>query len=258
MPIRVTCNKCHTRFNVSEKFAGKEGPCPKCKTKIRVPDASEEVVIAAPKMSGPVDSKGQAVLKPLSRKETKISRIQLTLIAASMIGFLAIAFVMRIMIPEKADFPDWLLAISAFLVAPPLVYVAYAFLREQDLDGFVGNELWARVMICSAVYALTWIAMPLAAFAFNDSYEVGSFVIAGVAMLGIGGVTGMLSFDFDYFMGSVHYGLYMATCLLGRWLAGVGMLPTNAPKSNLVPVGVSELNLEQWLETLMAGVVWLV
>ena len=63
----------------------------------------------------------------------------------------------------------WLLGLSAFLIAPPLVYVAYAFLREQELDSFMGNELWARVLICSAVYALTWIAMPLAAFALNDS-----------------------------------------------------------------------------------------
>ena len=252
MPIRVTCNKCHTRFNVSEKFAGKEGPCPKCKTKIRVPDKTEEVVIAAPKASGPVDSTGKAILSPLRRKETTISRVQLTLIAVSIIGFLAIAFVMRILIPDKAEFPMWLLGLSAFLIAPPLVYVAYAFLREQELDSFMGNELWARVLICSAVYALTWIAMPLAAFAFNDSYEVGSYVIAGVAMLGIGGVTGMLCLDLDYFLGSVHYGLYLGICLLGRWLAGVGFLPINEPKATMVPVGVSDLNIQQWLESLSA------
>ena len=121
MPIRVTCSKCHTRFNVSDKFAGKEGPCPKCKTKIRVPDKTEEVVIAAPKTSTPLDSKGESVLKPLRRKETKISTVQLTLIAVSIIGFFAIAFVMRLMIPDKTDFPTWLIGLSAILVAPPLV-----------------------------------------------------------------------------------------------------------------------------------------
>jgi hypothetical protein len=254
MPIRVTCSKCHTRFNVSDKFAGKEGPCPKCKTKIQVPDKSEEVVIAAPKTGAPVDSKGQSVLKPVRRKETKISTVQLTLIAVSIIAFLAIAFVMQLLITDKTRFPSWLLGLSAFVVAPPLVYVAYAFLREQELDAYLGNELWARVLICSAVYALTWVAMPLAAFAFNDSYEVGSYVLAGVAMLGIGGVTGMLCFDSDYFIGSVHYGLYMGICLLGRWLAGVGLLPTNPPKSNLVPGGVSGMNIEHWLESLTACV----
>ena len=27
----------HTRFKVSDKFAGQEGPCPKCKAKIKIP-----------------------------------------------------------------------------------------------------------------------------------------------------------------------------------------------------------------------------
>jgi DNA-directed RNA polymerase subunit RPC12/RpoP len=201
MPIRVTCNKCHTRFNVSEKFAGKEGPCPKCKTKILVPEKSEEVVIAAPKDAGPVDSKGRSILKPIRRKETRLSGVQITMIVVSIIGFVAASVIMRLMTSDQSEFPLWLMGLAALLIAPPLVFVAYTFLRDQELDPFRGNELWGRVFICSAVYALTWIAMPLAYFAFNDSYEVGSYVVAGVAMLSIGGVTGMFCFDFDYLIG---------------------------------------------------------
>lgn len=260
MAIRVTCNKCHTRFNVSEKFAGKEGPCPKCKTKIRVPDVSEAVVIEAPKAAGPLDSQGRPVLKPIKRKETVLSAVQLTIIIVSIIGFLAAALVFRFMIEEPSEFPYWLMGFSAFLIAPPLVYVAYAFLRDSELDPFYRQELWARVMICSAVYAISWIAMPLAAFAFNDSYEVGSYVAAGVAMLAIGGVAGMLCFDFDFIMGSVHYGLYMSICLLGRWLAGVGILPVSALKSTTIAPAVSELSWEHWWEVgccqLVSGVPW--
>jgi hypothetical protein len=247
MSIRVTCPKCHTRFNVSDKFAGKEGPCPKCKTKIRVPDKSEEVVIAGPKPTA-VDSKGRSVLNPIKRKDTILSPIQLTIIIASIVGFLVVAFLLRTMIPETKDFPMWLMGLSALFIAPPLVYVAYAFLRDQDLDPFRGSELWGRVLICAAVYAITWIAMPIAYYAFNNHYEVGSYVIAGIAMLVTGGVTGMFCFDLDYFMGSVHYGLYMGICLLGRWLAGVGLLPVDPPKNlNLKPVSelFHGLNLEQ-------------
>ena len=215
-------------------------------------------MIAAPKTSGPVDSTGRAVLKPLRRKETVLSKIQLTLIFVLIIGFLAISFVFQTLIPDRSEFPLWLMGVSAFLIAPPLVFVAYAFLRDQELDSFKKRELWARVLICSAVYAVTWIAMPLAAFAFNDSYEVGSYVIAGVAMLGIGGTTGMLCFDFDFLMGSVHYGLYMGICLLGRWLAGVGLLPTNLPNANRFPSVVFDLLGEQWLENIAASVAWIV
>ena len=241
MAIRVTCNKCHTRFNVSDKFAGQTGPCPKCKTPIKIPDKSEEVVIQAPKSDGPTDSQGRAIVDPIRRKETAISAVQLTIIGACVVGFLAIAFVCQSMV-KKEEFPMWLLAVAAFALAPPLVYGAYTFLRDQELDFFVGQELWARVLICSAIYALTWLAFPLAYFAFDDSYELGSYVIAGIAMLGVGGVTGMLSLDLDYFMGSVHYGLYMGVGLLGRYLAGLGTLPTNIIDKTIPVPGTTQIS----------------
>ena len=248
MPIRVTCNKCHTRFNVSEKFAGKEGPCPKCKSKIRIPDKSEEVLIAAPTASGPVDSKGQAVVKPIRRKETVLSSVQLTIIAVSIIGFLAAAYMLGQAYADSTKFPLWLMGLSAVLIAPPIVYVAYAFLRDAELDPFRGQDLWGRVLICSAIYAIAWAAMPLAYLAFDNHYEVGSYVIAGVAMFGIGGVAGMLCFDLDYFMGSVHYGLYLGVCLLGRWIAGVGALPIDPPRTPGVVPAVTGLSAESLIE----------
>lgn len=257
MSIRVTCTKCHTRFNVSDKFAGKEGPCPKCKTVIRVPDKSEEVVIAAPKASGPLDSTGRPVLKPISRKETILSGVQITLIVASIVGFLIAALVLRIMITEPADFPYWLLGLSAFAIAPALVYVAYAFLRNQELAPFLGQELWVRVMICSAIYALAWLAMPLGQYAFDGNYEIGSYVLAGIVMFGLGGVTGMFCFDLDYVMGTVHYGLYLGTCLLGRWIALREILPTNPTGDDLVPPPAAAMYLEPVLHALASCLPWL-
>src|SRR6187401_2984774 len=60
MAIDVTCASCKTRFQVSDKFAGKQGPCPKCKKIITVPTKKDEVVIHVPE-SGPKDSKGVLV-----------------------------------------------------------------------------------------------------------------------------------------------------------------------------------------------------
>ena len=72
MPIQVTCPGCLSRFTVSDKYAGKKGPCPKCKKEIMVPDKAQEVVIHAPEVSGPKDSKGVAVLKPIKRGEFRV------------------------------------------------------------------------------------------------------------------------------------------------------------------------------------------
>lgn len=225
MAIRVTCPGCHTRFNVSDKFAGKEGPCPKCKKRIKVPAKNEEVVIATPDV-GPKDSKGRSIVKPIKRAETQVSNVQWTIIGVCIVGFLLVSLMLRIMTGGDVEaVPIWLLAAASFLIAPPIVYVAYLMLRDTDLGTFDTAGLRNRVLICSAVYAALWLAMPLGYYAFDNEWELGSWLTATIPMLGIGAAAGMMVFDLEYLLGLVHYGLYLGVCLLGRWIAGIGVLP---------------------------------
>lgn len=96
MAIDITCAGCKTRFQVSDKFAGKQGPCPKCKAIITVPAKKDEVVIHAPEMSGPKDSKGQLVLKPIFRQEARISSLQIGAIVGSVVFTLVLALLLRL------------------------------------------------------------------------------------------------------------------------------------------------------------------
>lgn len=228
MPIRVTCTKCHARFNVSEQFAGKEGPCPKCKTKIRVPLPSEEISISEPKLKGPTDTQGKAIIDPIKRQDTVLTSLQITLIAAGIIGFFVVALVLRFMIEPDAWHATvgWvLMGIGAFAVAIPLVFVAYVLFRDQELEGFLGSDRLRRVAICSVVYALAWIMLPVAEYAFGGKYETGSYIMAAVAMFAAGTVAAVACFEFEWLMGSAHYGLYFGIALLGRVLAGLPALP---------------------------------
>ena len=234
MSIRVTCPKCHARFNVSEKFAGRSGPCPKCKSTIAIPKQEEQIVIAEPE-HGPKDASGRSILKPIGRTETRISSVQLTIIICAIVGFLLAALVLNIAIADKSKFPGFILWISAIAIALPICYAGYTFLRDPELGSFLGRELWTRIGICAVVYALTWLAMPLGKFAFSDSYEIGAWVIALVLMLGVGGAAGMLSFDFDYLTGLLHYGLYLGLCIIGRLICGIGVLPQNGADTRPVP-----------------------
>jgi hypothetical protein len=228
MSIRVTCPSCHTRFNVSEKFAGKEGPCPKCRGVIRIPTASEEVIIQAPQTSGPKDSQGQSILKPIRRKETVLSSVQIASIAVSIVGFLIAALILRLMLADDVSkFPLWIMIAAAFGIAPPLAYVGYHLLRNQELGSFHVSELRKRVAISSLIYAALWLIFPVAYYAFNNEYSLGTYLTAITAMLAIGGAAGMYCFDLEYFMGLVHYGMYFVICLVGRWLAGLGFLPSD-------------------------------
>lgn len=236
MPIRVTCTKCMARFNVSEKFAGREGPCPKCQTVIRIPKPSEEVVVHAPETSGPTDTKGRPVLKPLRRNETVLTPVQIVLIAVTIIGFLIGALLLRTAFPDPATIPLWLLPAILTGLAPACVLGAYTFLRDQEAGAFQGRTLLVRVLITSAVYAVSWVAMWLAAFAFDNNYGPASWLTASVVMLGIGGLAATLVLELDWWMGLVHYGLYYGASLLLRLCSGAGPFPNDATSAPPVPV----------------------
>jgi hypothetical protein len=235
MSIRVTCPGCHTRFNVSDKFAGREGPCPKCKKPIKIPDKTEEVVIHAPE-TGPKDSQGRPVLKPIARKETKLSSAQIAIIACTIIGFLMAALLLN-QVYEPGDFPGWLLWLGAFGLGVAVSYAGYTFLRDQELGVFVTKELWIRVVACGAIYALLWFLIPVMNYGFVDLGKTGAFVAIGI-MLAAGAAVGMLAFDFDYLVGLLHCGMYMACCLLCRFIAGLDTIPapTEPTRPSVEPV----------------------
>ena len=226
MSIRVTCNKCHTRFNVSEKFAGKEGPCPKCKAKIRVPMPADEIRIEAPKTKGPTDTEGRAIVDPILRRDTVLSTVQIVLLVAGMIGFLALAFGMRYAVSDWMSTLGWVvLGVGAFLMAVPLIFITYHIIRDNELQPFSGFELWKRIAICSVVFAASWVALPAAAYVFNGQFPEVSWVLASLIMFAAGAVASMGSFEFEWLLGVVHYGLYFAVGIVARVLAGLDALP---------------------------------
>ncbi len=102
MPIPVICPSCKGRFQVSEKFAGKQGPCPKCKFTISIPKLDEQVKIHAPEeFSGPggvaaKDAQGRAVLKPIAREKSRIQPIVLIAAAAAALVAVVAALLLRL------------------------------------------------------------------------------------------------------------------------------------------------------------------
>ncbi len=220
MPIDVTCATCKTRFQVSEKFAGKKGPCPKCKTVIQVPTLAEQVVVHAPDISGPKDSKGQSVLKPLVRTETKLSQPVVIGIVASIFVVLLLAFVLRIAFP-KGTVPQPLLIAGACLLAPPLSFAAYTFLRNDELAPFTRRELALRLIAPSIVYPLIW-GLYWFVIAYLDLQPDGLLLAAAVPIvIVIGAFTAQASLDLEFGAATFHYTLYLTVTILLRVILGM-------------------------------------
>ncbi len=215
MAIDVTCTKCHTRFQVSEKFAGKKGPCPKCKNIITVPDKSQEVVIHAPEVSGPVDSKGEAVLKPIFRQEVRLTTPVIVAIVAAVAVVLLLALVLRISFPG-GKVPPLITVLGSILLAPALAFAGYTFLRDDELEPHRGRDLILRLIAPSAVYPGLW-GLYWLAFAYlqvDPSWQILAFV-APVA-IAIGAFTAQASLDLEFGTGALHYSLYLAATVLLR------------------------------------------
>jgi hypothetical protein len=223
MAIQIICPGCHTRFKVSDQFAGKEGPCPKCKVKIKIPEKGEEVVIHTPEeFEGVKDSKGQSVLKPISRKETKLAPQAIVMIVGGALVLLLVTWLIGRAFREDGV-PAFVLGSGALLVAPALVFGGYTFLRDSELAPHRGMLLWFRVGICSVVYAAIWgiYAIVVRALLPYDDPQVWNLAYLVPPMFVLGATAAHASLDLDFTSGLFHYGLYLLVTVTLRLMMGL-------------------------------------
>ncbi len=228
MPIQITCQKCHKRFSVSEKFAGKSGPCPNCKTTIKIPEKDEEVVIHSPDNYGPTDSAGNAVLKPIEREEVEANPVAIVGIVGGIIVAIVAAIAMRMLFSPTEDGgvdPTlwWMLFGGAILLGPPLAWAGYWFLRNDELEPHKGTELLVRSLVCGLIYAALWggYALLKAKYFELSPPEMFHFAFIGPVLLGAGGTTGMASMELDFGSGAMHYAFYLLVTVLFCFVIGV-------------------------------------
>ncbi|RMF39509.1 MAG: hypothetical protein D6753_13645 [Planctomycetota bacterium] len=223
MAIQVTCPNCLKRFKVSDKFAGQTGPCPNCEKPIKIPAKSDEVVIHAPEHSGPKDSQGRPVLKPIKRHETRLSPP--VWIGAITGTLLAVGVALGLRMTGEPP-PTGLLAIAAVLLAPPIVVVGYWSLLSDEIEGFAWRELLVRTSLCSAIFAGLW-----GLYAYLPRYlterasmaEISGIELAVYVpiMIAIGAAIAVLTLELEVMQGVALYIFYFAITFLLAWIAGV-------------------------------------
>ena len=228
MAIQVTCPNCLKRFQVSDKFAGKTGPCPNCKKEIKVPDASEEVVIHAPDDGAPKDRQGVSILKPLKRTETDVTRKGMIITFGAILLAVAAAVGLRM---GMETIPAYILALVALLLAPPLVWSGYSFVRDSELEPHVGPDLRNRVLILSVILAALWLVyvfVPSYVMEYDSPAEMSYlwFGIIFAVMIGLGALASAATFDLEFLNGLTLAGLYFIVAVVLALISGL-TLATN-------------------------------
>jgi cation transport ATPase len=229
MPINVICPGCHARFSVADKFAGQQGPCPKCKAPISIPKPEDQVVIHAPQHeAGAVDAKGRHVLKTYRKKDAKFQPLIFTGVVGVVLVTLLVALVIRGMEGQPNDVMTWL---GAILLGPPLAWAGYTFLRDDELEAYQGMAVGIRSVACGLVYALLWWVYMFVGGqlwgdeAFSKGLEIWQMFTLLIPMLALGTGTAYVAFDLDPGSGFFHAAMYFATTVALRLVAGLSVLP---------------------------------
>lgn len=220
MAISVVCAKCRARFNVSDKFAGQTGPCPKCKNPISIPKPAA-VTIHEPDRPTTSSKSGRMPTAPIVFEEKPVSPVTITLIIGGLLLLLLAAFAAGKLFANaegSPSIPGWLLAITAVAVALPSTRIGYAVVRDKELGGYTGGSLALRVLACSLVYAGLWLARGTL---MQGELEIWQWTFVAPFFLFAGGLAAVTSFDLDWEVGVSHYAFYVFLTALMRFLAGL-------------------------------------
>ena len=222
MAINITCSGCNTRFKVSDKYAGKKGPCPKCKNQIEIPHKEEQIVVKAPEESnGPQSATDQPLLTPIERHETKRDALVITVVAGGILLCLALALCVRSYANDDVSYV--IKAMGAIFVAPLFSWLGYGFLRDSELKPYHGISLWLRLGICSVIYPFLWAGFAVARPLFFDNNPLDSWnlVILAFPFLCLGTLASFASLDLNPTNAFLHYAFYLLVTIALRLLVGL-------------------------------------
>lgn len=239
MPISVVCPGCLKRFQVSEKFAGMKGPCPKCNTVINIP--KEQVVIHGTDdfASGGKNAKGELILKPISRIETQMSKNEIILALVGSIAILLLALILGKVL-TNSRLLDAIGFFGMLAISFPLALFGYRQIRDpESIDIFEGADLYKRAGLCGGIYTLLWFLFETLSWYISANANYFFYFLCMAVFIGLSLIAAHAIFDFDFVRGLLHYGIFWISIIVLRGTMGLGWIwmleATIAGKSDRPP-----------------------
>ena len=218
MSIIVVCPGCLKSFKVSDKFAGKTGPCPNCKRTLQVPTKESEVKVYTPEAfaGGGKSAAGKLITKPIARVNARLKPVTTAILGATVVGVLLVTWIGG----QARWFDDRIGSTLGLLVISPfLAFAAYEILRDDEFEPYRGRPLYLRSAGCALAYVSLWgVFAVLSPHIVTGEVWNWFFVLPFIA---IGALAPMGAFDFEFGDGVFHYTSYLVVTLLLRWVAGM-------------------------------------
>jgi len=176
--------------------------------------------------SGGRNATGQLVLKPISRKETKLNPVVAVAVCGGALALLLVTWLFRQTVQQSLI----VRLVGLLLIAPPSIVGAYSFLRDDELEAYQGKDLYWRTAICSLVYVGLWAVFAYVVGRGALSGELWNWFFVAPPFFVIGALAALACLDLDFGSGFMHYAFYVLLSLLLGWAAGLSL-----PSQTAVP-----------------------
>ena len=110
---------------------------------------------------------------------------------------------------------------GAIVLAPPLTFAGYTFLRDDELEPYRGTALLVRLVPCSIVYPLLWGVYWLVFGYLDIQPQLIHMIVVGPLVIALGALAAQASLDLEFGAAALHYSLYLATTILLRLIMGM-------------------------------------
>lgn len=215
MAILVVCPGCTSRFSVSDQYAGKTGPCPKCKKPITVPKG-EAVTIHEPERAKAAAPGARPATVPFQSLDRPVPPLAFALGGAGAVLLVVLAWLVGAL--GGGPPPAWLALATAFLVGIPCAAIGYAALRNREMEAYRGSALLWRCAACAAVYAALWAVRGF--LPPDATREMWQWTYIAPAFILPGALAALVAFDLDWGLAATHFSFYVLFTGLLRWLSG--------------------------------------
>ncbi|MBT4694256.1 MAG: hypothetical protein HOB73_13015 [Planctomycetaceae bacterium] len=231
MAIDVICSGCFKRFQVSDQFAGRSGPCPGCKTVITIPALEDQVVIEEP-VHKPGAPGAHTKIGGISRRAGVFQRFEIIVLSSLFGGAAFVAVLSRILQSDPVGVltptTGTLFTLGLLLVSLGSSLLGYGVLKNSEVESFNRRAAIIRSAITAAIYCFIASAFIAATLLLDhqDSSRVLILAIVGVACLAIASFAPMVLFEMEMTQGALHVAvmicMFSLFCLLAnnfhQWL----------------------------------------
>ena len=221
MAIDVICTGCHKRFQVSDEFAGRKGPCPGCKTVIEIPKLEDIVVVherETTKTGAPTK------LNSIRRQGTTVSKLEIIISLAAVTLGLTTAFIGRFTISGASSSPGILIwGIAGSMLGIGTSLLGYIVLRNSELEIVNDRKTILKASGIGILYAVLWrlqIIITDSALTMEDGIILPGVIVLALALTAIASFLPMVLLEFEFAQGLVHTSLFIAALVAYSLILG--------------------------------------